>query len=102
MKFKEYKKVVLNNRKKNKLSFKITGKKHYVYRITDKKTNEHYYGSRTTNQADVKIDFWKYCTSSKRKRIIKNNPNNYKLKIIKIYKINFFINVLLYYHRIQH
>ena len=63
-------------------------KKHYVYRITNKVENKHYYGCRTT-KLEPKDDLGsKYFSSSKDKSFIKDqkeNPNNYKYKIIKIF-----------------
>ena len=62
-------------------------KKHYVYRITNKIENKHYYGCRTT-KLEPKDDLGsKYFSSSRDKEFIKDqkeNPYNYKYKIIKI------------------
>ena len=63
-------------------------KKHYVYRITNKIENKHYYGCRTT-KLEPKDDLGsKYFSSSRDKEFIKDqkeNPYNYKYKIIKIF-----------------
>ena len=63
-------------------------KKHYVYRITNKVENKHYYGCRTT-KLDPKDDLGsKYFSSAKDKEFIKDqkeNPDHYKYKIIKIF-----------------
>jgi hypothetical protein len=63
---------------------------HYLYRITNVVENKHYYGSRTchdrTPQEDLGI---KYFSSSSDKEFIrdqKQNPRNYRYKIIVITK----------------
>lgn len=65
-----YKKLILEDKRSVKFNFTDSNKIHYVYRITEIETNKHYYGSRTQNRVDILEDFWSYCTSSKRKRII--------------------------------
>jgi len=83
MSFKLYKnKIMLDNRSEI-FDFLVDGRKYYVYRVMDLNTHESYYGSRASKQIDLIIDFWSYGTSSKRKHEILNNPQNYKLKIIK-------------------
>lgn len=61
-------------------------KVHYVYRITNKMLNKHYYGVRGT-KLDPKEDLGiKYFSSSRDKEFIndqKNNPFKYKYKIVK-------------------
>ena len=63
-------------------------KKHYVYRITNKIENKHYYGVRST-KLEPKDDLGiKYFSSSTERVFIKDqkeNPYNYKYKIIKIF-----------------
>lgn len=63
-------------------------KNHYVYRITNKVENKHYYGCRTT-KLEPKNDLGsKYFSSSKDKDFIKDqkeNPDKYKYKVIKIF-----------------
>jgi len=62
-------------------------KYHYVYRITNTKLNKHYYGTRTSKNPKEDIGI-KYFSSSKDKDFIKDqkeNPQNYKYKIIKIF-----------------
>ena len=63
-------------------------KKHYVYRITNKIENKHYYGVRST-KLEPKDDLGiKYFSSSTDRVFIKGqkeNPYNYKYKIIKIF-----------------
>lgn len=62
---------------------------HYVYRITNTKLNKHYYGCRTSvclPSEDLGI---KYFSSSTDKSFIndqKENINNYKYKVIRIFK----------------
>lgn len=62
---------------------------HYVYRITNKKENKHYYGVRTS-KVDVLLDLGIiYFSSSSDKEFIydqKINKHNYKYKIIKVFK----------------
>lgn len=66
-----------------------TVKSHYVYRITNTKINKHYYGSRSCEihpSEDLGI---KYFSSSYDKDFIldqKDNPENFKYKIIKIFQ----------------
>ena len=81
--YSKYKKLIFEDKRSIKFDFNDSGKIHYVYRITEIKTNEHYYGSRTQKTIDILEDFWSYCTSSKRKKIILENKNKYKVKIIK-------------------
>jgi hypothetical protein len=61
---------------------------HYVYRITNTVLNKHYYGVRTS-KIDPKLDLgFKYFSSSSDKEFIqiqKENPQDYKYKIIKIF-----------------
>ena len=66
----------------------MSKKYHYVYRITNKIENKHYYGCRTT-KLEPKDDLGsKYFSSAKDMSFIKDqkeNPHNYKYKIIKIF-----------------
>lgn len=61
---------------------------YYVYRITNKVENKHYYGKRSSKlhpSDDLGI---KYFSSSKQKNFIqdqKSNPQNYKYKIVCMY-----------------
>lgn len=61
---------------------------HYVYRITNKQLNKHYYGVRTT-KIQPKDDLGhKYFSSSRDKDFItdqKTNPMNYRYKVVKIF-----------------
>lgn len=60
---------------------------HYVYRITNKVENKHYYGSRSCKITPSKDLGVKYFSSSKNKYFIraqKENPKNFKYKIIRI------------------
>lgn len=61
--------------------------KHYTYRITNIKLNKHYYGVRSAKEPIYDLGI-KYFSSSKDKEFIKDqkeNINNYKYKIIKIF-----------------
>lgn len=61
---------------------------HYVYRITNKVTNKHYYGCRSCTIPPNKDLGVKYYSSSKDKSFVadqKQNPSNYKYKIVKVY-----------------
>lgn len=63
-------------------------KYHYIYRITNVVFGMHYYGSRSTNLEPRKDLGKKYFSSSTEKwfrQDQKDNPTNYKYKIIKIY-----------------
>lgn len=61
--------------------------KHYVYRITNKLENKHYYGVRTSHNIEPEDDLGiYYFSSSADKKFIrdqKENLNNYRYKIIK-------------------
>ena len=61
---------------------------HYVYRITNIRIKKHYYGTRSC-ECDPKNDLgFKYFSSSKDSDFIldqKNNPKDYKYKIVKIF-----------------
>jgi len=65
---------------------------HYTYRITNTQTNKYYYGSRTTPKKKEVLPIndlgIKYFSSSKDKDFIKDqkqNPKNYKYKVIQIF-----------------
>lgn len=59
--------------------------KSYVYEITSKIDNKKYVGVRTSKQSNLEDDFWSYGTSGCRKEDILKNPNNYILKILKVF-----------------
>ena len=84
MSFIKYKKSVLINPKNKTLISKIIPDKrvYYVYRVTNIITNQYYYGSRIKVKDNILYDFWSYCTSSKQKKDIIKNKENYKVKII--------------------
>lgn len=66
---------------------KCTLKNHYIYRITNTVLNKHYYGVRTAKNPKLDIGI-KYFSSSSDKEFIrdqKDNPQNYRYKIIKIF-----------------
>lgn len=60
---------------------------HYLYRISNKKINKHYYGVRSSKILPKKDLGIKYFSSSYDKNFIEdqhNNPENYKYKVIII------------------
>lgn len=64
-------------------------KYHYVYRITNIILNKHYYGTRSTNIIPTQDLGKRYFSSFSEKWFQhdqKNNPQNYKYKIIKIFE----------------
>jgi len=85
MKYREYKNSILEDKKASIFTFEKDNRLHYVYRITEIETNEHYYGSRTSDAKDPIIDLKNYCSSSKRKKIIKENKDKFKFKIIRTF-----------------
>ena len=69
---------------------KTTKKYHYVYRITNTVTGYHYYGSRICGHQPSEDIGNKYFSSSTNKFFIqdqKNNPQDYKYKIVRIFEI---------------
>lgn len=63
-------------------------KYHYVYRITNKLENKHYYGSRTSKIEPKKDIGIYYFSSSSNENFIKDqkdNPLNYSYKVVHIY-----------------
>ena len=78
-------------------------KYHYVYRITNKENNKHYYGVRSS-KIKPKLDLGiKYFSSSTDKEFIneqKTNKDKFKYKIIKIFetRINA-LNLEIYLHK---
>lgn len=63
-------------------------KYHYVYRITNIKESNHYYGTRTSKSLPCEDLGINYFSSSKDKDFIqdqKTNPQDYKYKIIKTF-----------------
>ena len=74
--YKLYKRKIRRHPRYKTLKFKINVNRYfYVYRITDKHTNIHYYGSRIS-KIDPKLDIVKYGSSSKLKRVILTNKEN--------------------------
>jgi len=64
-------------------------KYHYVYRITNTVTGYHYYGSKSCNEHPTENIGEKYFSTSTNKLFIqdqKNNPQDYKYKVIKIFE----------------
>lgn len=64
-------------------------KYHYVYRITNIVTGYHYYGSKSCNEKPIENIGKKYFSNSTVKLFIqdqKNNPQDYKYKVIKTFE----------------
>lgn len=64
-------------------------KYHYVYRITNVVTGYHYYGSKSCNEEPWENIGKKYFSNSTNKLFIqdqKNNPKDYKYKVIKLFE----------------
>jgi hypothetical protein len=62
---------------------------YYIYRITNKVENKHYYGFRKTKSKPIEDLGIHYFSSSRDKEFIsdqKQNPQHYRYKIIKTYK----------------
>jgi hypothetical protein len=62
---------------------------HYVYRITNKIENKHYYGARSTKNVPSLDIGTCYFSSSRDKNFIKEqheNPSFFKYKVVKIFK----------------
>lgn len=59
--------------------------KSYVYLLKEK-GGLFYIGSRKSSYKDLIYDFWKYGTSSSKKKEILNNKENFKVKILKTFK----------------
>jgi hypothetical protein len=83
--FEQFVQEVMQNERSKNFNFADVNGMYYVYRVTSKIDGKHYYGSRKSNQTNYIKDFWKYCTSSKRRDDIKQNKNNYRVKIIKTF-----------------
>lgn len=63
-------------------------KNHYVYRITNKIENKHYYGVRSSTikpKEDIGIKYFSSSTDKNFIRDQKENPDNYKYKVLKIF-----------------
>lgn len=64
-------------------------KYHYVYRITNIVINKHYYGDRSCNcypSEDIGVKYFSSFSEKWFKQDQKDNPQNYKYKIIKIFE----------------
>ena len=82
MTYKNYKTQILKDERSSKLNFKIDGREHFVYRITQIELNVHYYGSKT---GELEVLGKTYFSNSFDKEFIKDqeeNPQNYKYKIV--------------------
>lgn len=83
--YEKYKDYIKSNfpEKFNKLNFeKVDERLYYVYRVTNLTNNTYYYGSRVSKRFDILNGYY---TSSKYSKIIKENLNYYKAKIIKCF-----------------
>lgn len=68
-----------------------TYKYHYVYRITNTQTQKYYYGSRSTNEIpsyEIGHNYFSNFSEKWFQLDQKENPQNYKYKIIKIFETN--------------
>ena len=83
MKYKEYKSMVKSDERINKLNHNVDDGVYYVYRITDTLNGNHYYGYRKQKKDDIMIDLKDYSSSSKMKKYIKSNPNEFKFKVVR-------------------
>jgi len=86
--FSSYKSYILTDERSKKLIFQPDGRNYYVYRITNIKINQYYYGSRVTKLEPIDDPGIKYFSSSTIKNFIneqKIQPNHFKYKIIKIF-----------------
>ena len=62
---------------------------HYVYRISNLVENKHYYGKRSSNvepKLDLGIKYFSSSTDKEFKADQKNNPRNYRYKIVALFK----------------
>ena len=65
-----------------------TSKFHYVYRVTSLIENKHYYGSRSSvlhPNEDLGIKYFTSSTDKVFKNKFKQNPEEFKLKIVSIF-----------------
>lgn len=88
MTFKEYK---ITNEHKVKNTKVIVDRYFYVYRITNKETNIHYYGSRVSIKSPKEDLGIVYFSSSYNKEFIntqKSNSSNFKYKVVKVCTTN--------------
>ena len=92
MTYETYKTQILKDPRSSKLNFDIDGRLHFVYRITHIFNLEYYYGSHSPKKGNKKqpkdIIGVTYFSSSKNKEFLKDqkdNPQNYKYKVIKIF-----------------
>ena len=69
------------------MNYKYT--QHYVYRITNIVDNKHYYGVRTSKnispKEDIGINYFSSSTDKKFRQDQKENPQDYKYKVVKIF-----------------
>jgi len=84
-----YKKSILEDSRSEKLVFESEHLGiYYVYRVTDLEDSieKYYYGSRISQDLDVMTDFWDYCTSSNKQKLIKElKTKRFAVKIIKVF-----------------
>lgn len=86
--YKEYKELSIKKliEKGKEFSFeKVDDRFHYIYRITNKITGIHYYGSKTSTSLDIGIKYFTTSSNLEFKKDFKNNTKNYKIKIVKIF-----------------
>lgn len=85
-KYSIYKKKIMEDPRSEKINFKTDGRVYYVYRISDIEDKKHYYGYHIQVLDDIIEDLKSYGTSGKKKKLILENKDRFKFKIIKIFK----------------
>ena len=86
--YNHYRQLTLQDKRSSKLNFNIDNRFYYVYRITNIKLNKHYYGSRATTlnpEDDLGIKYFSSSKDKEFKQDQKDNPQNYKYKVIKTF-----------------
>lgn len=86
MSYNTYKKEMITKHGIILEDFNPDGRHHFIYRLTYNINRMHYYGSKTSKNKPIDVIGKTYFTSSKYvEPIFRNNPNNFKIKIIKIF-----------------
>ena len=83
MSYNTYKKEMITKHGIISEDFNPDGRHHFIYRLTYNINRMHYYGSKTSKNKPIDVIGKTYFTSSKYvEPIFRNNPNNFKIKII--------------------
>ncbi len=85
MSFKNYKSNIMLDERINRLNFNIDGRNHFVYRITHIIKKLHYYGSKTGELNCIGETYLSSSTDLEFKKDQKDNPNDYKYKVIRVF-----------------